>query len=332
MLPESILAQSVRTVICIPLRQQRREAAEGSPRKLLGMLYLDSRFHRGRFTEIDHELLRTIAREAAALLENAQLAAMQEQAVLYDKELQIAAAIQQGLMALQFLAFPFASVEAHNVACSAVGGDFFDVVPDEKALNIVLVDVSGKGLSAAILASTLQGLLYTQLKAGQPLDVIAAATNSYLCTKSVGKYATMLLLRLHGNGLLEYINCGHVQPRLFVRDGVTRLKETNLPVGLLGYATYATSTMALEPGSRLILVSDGFTEAEDAQGDCFGEDRLDEAVRSTNVQNMIVQMREFCAAHPATDDCTIVQVAYTGLRPADGSERGTPGRGRDAEG
>lgn len=314
--PESLMVRNIRTVICIPMRQRRAGARDGDRRYLLGVLYLDSRFHPGWYSDIDHELLRTIAREAAALVENAQLAVIEEQAQRYDRELQIAAGIQQRLMTVQIPAMPFATVEADSVACSAVGGDFFDVIPDDHTLSVVLVDVSGKGMSAAILASTLQGMLYTQLQGRRPLAEIAAATNRYLCAKNVGKYATMLLLRLHEDGLLEYINCGHIRPRVCHGDAVTRLEVANLPVGLLACAVYTAADCQLAPGSRVVLVSDGFTEAEDAHGECFGEERLDHAARCTELQHVIGQMREFCAAHPASDDCTIVQMVYKGLERA----------------
>lgn len=218
--PESIVAHNIRTIICIPLWQRRASAGGGGRPRLLGLLYLDSRMHAGSFSDIDHELLRTIAREAAALIEIAQLAEIEEQARLYDQESQIAAGIQKGLMAVRIPTFSFAKVEAHSVACSAVGGDFFDVIPGDGTVSVAL-DVSGKGMSAAILASTLQGMLYLQLQSAEPLDEIAAAINRYLCAKNVGKYATMLLLRLHAGGLLEYINCGHVQPRVCSPDRVT---------------------------------------------------------------------------------------------------------------
>jgi sigma-B regulation protein RsbU (phosphoserine phosphatase) len=205
-LPESILASSILTIICIPLRHSRptEEVDDPSHQKVFGALYLESRFRPEQVSEMDHDLLRTIAREAAALVDNAQLAARADEARQQKKELQIAAAIQQGLMRVQIPAFPFAEVSAYSVACSAVGGDFFDVIPGQGILNIALVDVSGKGIAAAILASTLQGMLFVQLQAGLPLDAIAAATNEYVCNKNVGKYATMLLLRLRADGCLEY--------------------------------------------------------------------------------------------------------------------------------
>ena len=321
--PESIVVNSIHTIICIPLRRTRQtrrsESAEDTAgRQVFGALYLESRFHPGGLSDVDHDLMRTIAREAAALVDNAQLAAIEDQARKQQEELQIAARIQQGLMAVQIPAFPFARIQAHSIACSAVGGDFFDVIiSGEDTLNVALVDVSGKGISAAILASTLQGMLHVQLEAGQPLDAIASATNRYLCLKSVGKYATMLLLRLHHNGRLEYLNCGHIKPRLCSDAGVSRLEESDVPVGLLDGAEYTVGNITLRPGSRVILVSDGITEAEDAQGDFFGDERLDSASLCGDLPGVLRQMAEFCAGHPANDDCTIVQVAFTGQSSGD---------------
>ena len=312
--PQSILLHNIHKIICIPLRQLRemhgKERSQDRSNKVFGVLYLESRFQPESSSDVDDELMKTIAREAAALIDNAQLAAIEDQARQHREELQIAAGIQQGLMAVQIPTFPFAEVQAHSAACSAVGGDFFDVISGDSVLNAVLVDVSGKGISAAILASTLQGMLYVQLEAGQPLDVIASATNKYLCNKNVGKYATMLLVRLHRDGLLQYINCGHIQPRLCSQGQVSRLEAANLPVGLLEDAIYTIGTTMLHPDERVILVSDGFTEAENSEGEFFGEDRLDSAAICSDIHQVIQNMTEFCAGHPATDDCTILQVNY----------------------
>lgn len=315
--PESIVASSIHTIICIPLRRTRQtrhgeSAEDAAGRQVFGALYLESRFQPGGLSDVDHDLMRTIAREAAALVDNAQLAAIEDQARKHEEELQIAARIQQGLMAVQIPDFPFAGVQAHSIACSAVGGDFFDVISGEDTLNVALVDVSGKGISAAILASTLQGMLHVQLEAGQPLDAIAAATNRYLCLKAVGKYATMLLLRLHQDGWLEYLNCGHVHPRLCSDAGVSRLDQSNVPVGLLDGAEYTVGNVTLRPGSRVILVSDGITEAEDAQGEFFGDERLDSASLCGDLPGVLQRMADFCAGHPANDDCTIVRVVFSG--------------------
>lgn len=314
--PQSILLHNVRKIICIPLRRlrktQQNEKRDDPDSRVFGVLYLESKFQSESSSDVDGELMKTIAREAAALIDNAQLAAIEDQERQNREELQIAASIQQGLMATQIPAFSFAEVQAHSAACSAVGGDFFDVISVDAVLSAALVDVSGKGISAAILASTLQGMLYAQLQTGQPLEAIASAINKYLCHKNVGKYATMLLIRLHPNGLLEYINCGHIQPRLCSHRGVSRLEAANLPVGLLGDAEYTAGASQLSPGQSVILVSDGFTEAENRKGEFFGEERLDSAAICSNMLEVIQNMTDFCAGHPANDDRTILQVMYRG--------------------
>ena len=324
-LAASILALNLRSILAIPLRQTRQSQATPDQsanilREVFGVLYLDSSFQPQQVSEVDHELLRSIAREAGALVENAQLAVLEDLARQQKKELLLAASIQQGLMAVQIPTFPFAEVQAQSIACQEVGGDFFDVIPGEQCVHLALVDVSGKGVSAAILASTLQGMLFMQLTSGQPLSSIAAATNRYLCGKNVGKYATMVLARLHQDGTLDYLNCGHIAPRICLADpahpqAVRRLEVSNLPVGLIPFAQYQSETLQLMPGSRIVLVSDGFTEAEDANGDFFGDDRFDQAIRCSEIQQTLTHMQAFCAGHPATDDITILQLLFRGLTP-----------------
>jgi sigma-B regulation protein RsbU (phosphoserine phosphatase) len=316
-IPQSILARHIKTIICIPLRRSRQvsldeESEPTASPQVFGALYLESRLQTDLVSKVDHDLLRTIAREAATLVDNAQLAVKEEETRQHRKELQIAAGIQQGLMAVRIPVLSFAKIETHSLACSAVGGDFFDVIPSHETVSVVLVDVSGKGMSAAILASTLQGMLYVQLKSGQPLEEIASATNQYLCAKNVGKYATMVLLRLHADGGLEYINCGHVQPRVCDEGRVSRLEVGNVPVGLIREAQFTADSVQLHVGSRVVLVTDGFTEAEDAQGNSLGEEGLDSAAVCSTVDDMRRRLADFCCGHPANDDCTVVQIAFKG--------------------
>lgn len=309
-LPESVVAQQMRAIICIPLRRRPQRDRGAQVRSLLGVLYLDSHFEPAQFTRVDHELLNTIAREAAALVENAQLALVEEKARKQAEELQFAARIQQALMASQIPCPEFARVQAHSIACSEVGGDFYDVLLKNDTLCAALVDVSGKGTSAAILASILQGMLYVQLEGERPLADIAASVNDYLCRKAVGKYATMVLARLRSDGHLNYINCGHVRPRICVNETVLTLDQANPPVGLLPETQFESVDTQLTPGSRLLLVSDGFTEAEDPCGNFFGDNGLDRAVRCNGVGEMLDLVRSFSQGMPATDDCTLVDIEF----------------------
>jgi phosphoserine phosphatase RsbU/P len=307
---ESVVAQNIRTVICIPLRSRRAMGGIGLG-EVLGVLYLDSRLTPGNLTKVDNDLLKTIAAEAAALVDNAQLAIAEVNARRYQEELDIAREIQQNLMPRQLPDTPYAKISTRFVPCKEVGGDFYDVVAAPDHLYIVVADVSGKGVAAAMLAQTLQGMVYAQLLADQPLDMIAATLNRFICAKDVGKYATMIIVRLDNTGNLEYINCGQVHPMLRSATGVVHLDESNFPVGLLETGVFRSHSIKLEPGMRVLVVTDGVTEAEDEQGDFFGTQRMEDSfAKSRTLGEIVEDLSCFCGTAASTDDCTMVEVAF----------------------
>ena len=316
----SIIAYDLRTVIAIPLRrtatqvQSSTDTSDAVASQIRGVLYLDSRFASRDISAVSHDILRAIATEAAALVENARLVQAEEAAKRYQQELSIAASIQQRLMAVSIPDVPFASIRATNIACKDVGGDFFDVVMTEHGLAVLVTDVSGKGISAALLASILQGMIYSQLVANMPLNEIIASANAFLCRKVAGqKYATVFVCRITTNGEMEYLNCGHVPPVLVQQGGVMRPTNCNLPVGLLSDATYSAEKIQLKPSERLVVVTDGVTEAENANGDFFGDDGLEKASHSDNpFENIFNVLKGFCGETPLNDDCTILELTYKG--------------------
>jgi phosphoserine phosphatase RsbU/P len=311
---ESIVAHHIRFVICIPLRRVR-ESGPSKQRELLGVLYLDSRVLTGSLSDIDHDLLKAIATDAAALIDNAQLAVAEENERHYREELGIAAEIQHSLMAIKLPSMPFASVSARYLPCKEVGGDFYDVFVDSDSISIVLADISGKGISAALLASTLQGMIYAQLAACQPLTDIVATVNRYLLDKEIEKYATMSLLRLASTGRLEYVNCGHIPPVVAHNGRLERLSENNMPVGLDRAANYSSANVQLEPGTRVVMVTDGITEMRDENGEFFEEERLEAAVlNSSSLETILEATEAFAGSRAAEDDCTVVEILYTGSR------------------
>ena len=317
---QSIVAYDLRTVVCIPLRkmqvQQTRDAqtpAPGIAAQAMGVLYVDSRFASRDISGVSQDILHAIATEAASLIENARLVQAEEEARRYQQELSIAASIQQRLMQVKIPEVPFARLRGRNLSCKEIGGDFFDAVNTKEGLAVVLADVSGKGVSAALLASTLQGMIYSHLSAGMPLLGVVSAVNRFFTDKLVGeKYATVLLVRLRRDGELEYVNCGHVPPLLVCAGEVIRPTHGNVPVGLLADATFESSTCQMKSGDRFILVTDGVTEAENAMGDFFEDFRLEAAAcKSPTLEGIFAAVTEFCAGNPLSDDCTVVELCYT---------------------
>lgn len=316
---QSIVAYDLRTVIAIPLRKTQvkerpPDATILSLPETTGVLYMDSRYASKDLSKVSKDILNAIATEAASLVENARLVQAEEAARRYQQELSIAASIQQRLMAVTIPELPFATIQARNLACKDVGGDFFDVIPTSEGVAVVVTDVCGKGISAALLASILQGMVYSQLCARIPLTEIVTSTNRFLCQKSLGeKYATMVIAHVKSSGEVDIVNCGHVPPLVISSGQVSRIEESNMPVGLIAEATYETCERKLSSGDRMIFVTDGVTEAENPYGDFFGYERLEIAAAAPAAfQEIFTAVRAFCAGTPLGDDCTVFEFTYKG--------------------
>lgn len=259
-------------------------------------------------------ILRDITQRqiAEGVLREAENAEAKEAVRLYQHERSVASDIQQRLFASRMPDVPFATVRGCNIACENVGGDFYDVIatPDEVAMMIA--DTSAKGVSAALQSSILQGIIYSQLLSNTALSKIAEVINRFLCARGLS-YATAIIARLIAGGEFEFVNCGHVKPLLISGDNVTRLEEANLPVGMFPNAVYQSGRRSLHAGARLLLVTDGVTEAEDSAGACFGDERLGQlAAAGATPDEVFTAMQTFCEGRPQTDDCTALAVTFHG--------------------
>ena len=232
-----------------------------------------------------------------------------------QNELKTAARIQQGLMALKIPQPSYATVCGRNFPCAEVGGDFFSAVTVDEDLVVAIADVSGKGIAAAMMASLLQGMIHEAVSSKVPLRDIARGVNEFFCVRDLcAKYATFVIIALRPNGDLEYINCGHIQPLIASPAGVVeRLPESNIPVGLIPSAKFFSSFVRLRPGERILLVTDGVTEAEGSEGEFFGDERLEgSAARGMSPDELIAEVQFFCSGRPMSDDCTVVGLFFAG--------------------
>jgi phosphoserine phosphatase RsbU/P len=109
---------------------------------------------------------------------------------------------------------------------------------------------------------------------------------------------------------VEYLNCGHIQPLSILGSEIRRLEESNLVVGLISGASYASTHCRLQPGERLLLVTDGITEAENEAGMQFGDTGLNAIAHYDDVGSILDQVAKFHAPNEAEDDCTLIEIRY----------------------
>jgi serine phosphatase RsbU (regulator of sigma subunit) len=240
-------------------------------------------------------------------------AALDEQQALRS-DLRLAAAVQRQMLPRGLKPLATICCAGTTAAAAGLGGDYFDFLdlgPD--SLGVVLADVSGKGMAAALLAASLQASLRSECARG--IDSLAAVlmrVNTRLYESTLPEqYATLFFGRYDDRTRrLEYVNCGQ-QPALMVRSdrSVERLQSTALPVGLFENWIGDTQTVELQPGDMLCVCSDGVVEAGVGSGCEFGEDRL-LSVLATNtepdVERTVTRVAQAARLYGPMDDMTVV--------------------------
>ena len=306
----SVMANSIRSIYCIPLR---KHISPTEPNRLLGVLYLDAQIGARNLSDMDQQVLDNLATAASTLLHNALLADTELKARQAEEELAIAASIHSGLMSITLPRLDYAEFHALTIPCHAIGGDFYDVIARPDCVCVAIADVSDKGVPASIVAATLQGIIHALILTGQSLPETADLINQFLCTRQVGKYATMILLKVFPTGRVEFVNCGHVPPLLISPDGkVTEIEGSNLIVGIIEQATYSASQITLQPGDRILLATDGITEIEDKTGELISFDGLIELAHLPSLDAILDQLHHIQATPEARDDWTRLDIRYTG--------------------
>ncbi|HEX7158020.1 MAG TPA: SpoIIE family protein phosphatase [Edaphobacter sp.] len=310
---ESIVAHDLLSIIAIPLRGRASQ-------NLLGILYLDSHLHTGTLNLVGRDILHAIATEAATLVENARMVQAQRAADLLRNEMEIAASIQQSIIPRELPVFPHATIMGRTIQSTEVGGDFYDVIPlgsgsDGNAGFVAIVaDVSGKGMPAALLASIIHGMMYAQVKSSFSLVDAISSVNDFLCSRFLGeRYVTLIALHYKPSGHIELVNGGHVYPFLVHEGGKAEpIADGDVPVGLFPSATFHSIQLTLPPKARIVLLSDGITETEDASGGQFGSNALlHELATADPVHAIFTALHQFSGGAPPSDDCSLLVIDRT---------------------
>ena len=237
---------------------------------------------------------------------------------LHEQELQRAREIQQSLLPKEIPQLPGIAVATAWQPALAVGGDYFDVLRlDGNRLALCIADVSGKGVAAALLMANVQASLRASVRDLDSPARVCGIVNGMLRESIAGnRFVTFFCGVLDANTrTFRYCNAGHPYPILVSDDAARTLDEGGAVLGVFPSWDYQDSSVILKSGDRLLLFTDGITEAEDAQGQEFGVERVaafgKAHAASSAVQlneQLLAQVSDFCAAQ-FQDDATLVVLA-----------------------
>ena len=324
---QTVVALQLRSVVCVPLLKIRLgTSAEtrvlSAKQDTIGVLYMDTRRVAANLAEGNKEVLQTLAIEISSVLENARLLDEERKKHQLEQELNIARDIQQALLPPAMPSEGWFLAAGSSQACFQVGGDYFDVIEIEPdRWGAVLVDVSGKGVSAALLTSLLQGAFFSATSSSHSLSQSVARINRYVSGRSRhARFATAFCVVLQRDGALTWVNAGHCAGLLTRASGAVEwLEPTGCPIGLFEEAEFPSKVLQLEPGDRLVIYSDGVSEAASFSNDRYGEQRLGEFVQANRAlapaelhRRLIDEVAAFTQGAEQADDLTVLILGYEG--------------------
>lgn len=232
------------------------------------------------FTASDVKLLAALAQQVGAIIKNF----LTHQRIIVEerlsRELEIAAEIQESFLPTQLPQMGGISIAVVSIPASEVGGDFYDFITvDERNLTLVIGDVAGKGIPAAMLTSVTRTMLRVEAMRGEaPHAIIDQANNVlYQDLSRIDSFATVFVAAIDTYaGTLNYASAGHTPGILWRAQSraTEQLRATSPPIGIYGYRSEIMETVQLYPGDTLVLYTDGITEAQAPNGNLFGLNRL----------------------------------------------------------
>lgn len=294
--------------------------------KLVGTMALPDKRGGDNYQVQDLELLAMVAGQVALQMENSRLYEAELIKQKLDEQLTLARSIQSRLLPSHIPDVDGLDLAACNITSAEVSGDYYDVIEmSDGCLAIIISDVSGKGIPASLLASSLQASLRAHCESRKSPSEILERVNLYLHQSTDPSHFATLFLAIYDplRQSLRYCSGGHNPPILRRGDGrVELLEKGGLPIGAFDFGTYEEGEVALAPGDLLFMYTDGLTETVNQAEEEFGTDRVESALHekhNLNADNLIGHIRDelqrFSGRVQADDDVTLIAMKIKHLNP-----------------
>jgi sigma-B regulation protein RsbU (phosphoserine phosphatase) len=271
--------------------------------------------------QVCHDLIGQAAMNADPLARNCLRCLTPQQLAELEDDLDRAWLIQGELLPKQNLKFNGWEVSYHYQPAGPVSGDYCDLVStDSGDLYFLIGDVSGKGVAASLLMGRLHAIFRSLIGSGLGVsELVERANHLFADTTMRPYYATLVCGKAATDGHVEICNAGHCSP-LFIHDGdVSAIAATGLPVGMFCEERYESAHLELRQGDRLLLYTDGLSEARDRTNEEYGSRRLKSFLSNcaklpaaTVVNRLVEDAREFSSGLPVFDDLTVMAIEMVG--------------------
>jgi phosphoserine phosphatase RsbU/P len=307
---ESLDGLGIRSMICVPLMAKGGDA--------IGAIQLQTQSLRHQFTQSDLDVLISVGSQAILAVENARLHEDLLRRSDIERELRFATQVQLGFLPeVRPNPTGYEFFDYYEPA-ERVGGDYFDYIElNDGRIAIGLADVAGKGIPAALLMARLYSSVRLHMFSQPTPGKVLGGLNREIYSQGMGhRFVTFVLLILDpARNEMTIANAGHLPPIVRTADGQSTSigrKESGMPLGINPEQDYRELTLPLEPGSSVVLYTDGITESMNAANELFGRQRLEQFVSSNCgsaedlTKAIVTEVDRFCGTRPQRDDMCLV--------------------------
>ena len=298
-----------KTMLCTSMKDRKG--------KRVGVIQIVNKLN-GYFSKDDIKYLDLLSLDACLAIENSRLFKEALEKERIEKELEVAASIQKVILPKTIPQIDGFEIAGMNVSAKHVGGDYFDVIPlPGSKLALIIADATGKGVPAALLVTMLQACLKAYLESNLNLEELMRRVNQMILRSSTGnKFITFFIGILDPSSKkLEIVNAGHCPPLIARNGDLVKLGNTGVLLGCFESAQFVKKEYFLESNDVLVMFTDGITEANNAKGETYGDERLEKIITGNYVKTahqlkdiIYKDVKVFEGGVEQTDDITLLIV------------------------